>query len=89
MTQVLSVIPEKKIFSSASVKKMEIRRLEQEFLMLNGSFQAPCLLKELPGSFYMLLAEYTGEHLPLMVFTNSTSFKVFVDFQIKQYGLYI
>jgi hypothetical protein len=52
--------------------------------------QEPAItIHDLPGNVYSLLGEFLGEKLPLIIFTNRTSFKVSLNHQLKVYDLYI
>ena len=43
----------------------------------------------MPGKVYYLIGEFLGEKLPLLVFTNRTSFKVCLTYQINVYNGYL
>ena len=43
------------------------------------------LIKKLPAVFYWLISEYLGEKLPLIIFTNRVSFRVWLSHLISEY----
>mgnify|MGYP006125739941 FL=1 len=40
---------------------------------------------KMPGIFYKLVGDFMSEKLPLMIFTNRTSFKMSLAYQIEEY----
>lgn len=57
----------------------------------NGGQISLChaLLRQFPGHVYGMIGEYLSEKLPLIIFTNRTSFEVCLTYQITSYQQYL
>lgn len=68
-----------------SQKKIAIQRTNRGSVNSRSSF----LLKQFPGHVYGMIGDYLCEKLPLIIFTNRTSFTVCLTYQIESYQNYL